>query len=120
MGDPTPALERIVEEGVRPRLQYLAGLVAEILGCAPSDGRVLRCVFSIQAQALSAVPNAIGTRLGFAPGPANAAAIAEHITAFSLGGLRGLASRTRKRRKPERGAGARARPGGGRVRTRSR
>jgi TetR/AcrR family transcriptional regulator, regulator of cefoperazone and chloramphenicol sensitivity len=117
MGDPTPALERIVEEGVRPRLQYLAGLVAEILGCPPSDGRVRRCVSSIQAQALAVVPNAIGARLGFAPAPADAEAIAEHITAFSLGGLRGLAGRTRKRGKRGRRASVPRRRGGSRART---
>jgi AcrR family transcriptional regulator len=97
MSDPTPALERLVEEGVRPRFQYLAELVAEILGCRPSDPRVLRSVSSIQAQALAVVPNAVAARLGFSPTQADAGAIAEHITAFSLGGLRGLASRARKR-----------------------
>jgi TetR/AcrR family transcriptional regulator, regulator of cefoperazone and chloramphenicol sensitivity len=120
MGDPTPALERIVEEGVRPRLRYLAEVVAGILGCPPSDGRVLRSVSSIQAQALAVVPNAIGARLGFAPTPADAEAIAEHVTAFSLGGLRGLASPARRGREPGPRAGVRARRGGGRARTRSR
>jgi TetR/AcrR family transcriptional regulator, regulator of cefoperazone and chloramphenicol sensitivity len=98
MGDPTPALERLVDEGVRPRFQYLGELVAAILGCPPSDPRVLRCVSSIQAQALAVVPNAIAARLGVSAVPADAAAIAEHITAFSLGGLRGFAARARKRR----------------------
>jgi AcrR family transcriptional regulator len=93
MGDPTPALDRLVEEGMRPRFQYVSELVAEILGCPPSDPRVLRCVSSVQAQALAVVPNAIAARLGFAPAPAEADAIAAHITAFSLGGMRGLASR---------------------------
>jgi len=96
MGDPTPALERLVEEGVRPRFQYLGELVAEILGCPSSDPRVLRCVSSIQAQALAVVPNAIAARLGVSAVPADAGAIAEHITAFSLGGLRGFAARARK------------------------
>jgi AcrR family transcriptional regulator len=97
MGDPTPALEQLVEEGVRPRFQYLGELVAEILGCPPSDPRVLRCVSSIQAQALAVVPNAIAARLGLAPAQADAEAMAAHITAFSLVGMRGLAFRARKR-----------------------
>jgi TetR/AcrR family transcriptional regulator, regulator of cefoperazone and chloramphenicol sensitivity len=96
MGDPTPALDRLVEEGVRPRFRYLGALVAEILGCRPSDPRVVRCVSSIQAQALAVVPNAIAVRLGYSPQPADAGAIAEHITAFSLGGLRGMAAQARR------------------------
>jgi AcrR family transcriptional regulator len=102
MADTTPALERIVEEGVRPRFQYLGEIVAEILGCPPSDSRVSRCASSIQAQALAAVPNAIAARLGLAPSPADADAIADHITAFSLGGMRGLGSRALERRKKAR------------------
>jgi AcrR family transcriptional regulator len=97
MGDPTPALDRLVEEGVRPRFRYLGAIVAEILGCPPSDPRVVRCVSSIQAQALAVVPNEVAARLGYSPAPADAGAIADHITAFSLGGMRGLVSRTRKR-----------------------
>jgi hypothetical protein len=57
----------------------------------------VRCVSSIQAQALAIVPNAIAVRLGYSPAPADAGAIAEHITAFSLGGMRGLAAKARKR-----------------------
>jgi AcrR family transcriptional regulator len=103
MNDPTPALERLDEEGVRPRVQYLGELVSLILGCPASDERVLRCVFSIQAQSLSAVPNPIAARLGFAPAKRDAGAIAGHITQFSLAGLRGMARRAttaRRRSRP--------------------
>jgi AcrR family transcriptional regulator len=50
MNDPTPALDAVVEQGVRPRIESLSALVAEIIGCDPSDPKVLRCVASIQAQ----------------------------------------------------------------------
>ncbi len=102
LNDPTPLLDRLVQQGVRPRVEYLSSLVAQILGCAVSDERVLRGVFSIQAQTLAAAPNPIARRLGFDPRPADAAAIAEHITRFSLAGIRALGNRRAARRRPAR------------------
>ena len=89
MNDPTPALDALVEQGVRPRVEYLAGLIAEIIGCAPTDQRVLRCVAGVQAQVLSYLPNPIAGRLGLLnkPTAANLRDIAEHITEFSLAGV---------------------------------
>ncbi len=93
LNDPTPALDELVRQGVRPRIAYLSTLVAQIIGCAASDARVRRCVFSIHSQTLGAMPNPIARRLGFDPRPADAAAIAQHITRFSLAGIRGLGHR---------------------------
>jgi AcrR family transcriptional regulator len=89
MTDPTPALDTLVEQGVRPRVEYLSGLIADIIGCAPTDQRVLRCVASVQSQTLSYLPNPIAARLGFAnkPTAANLRDIASHITEFSLAGI---------------------------------
>ena len=89
MNDPTPALDALVEQGVRPRVEYLAGLIAAIIRCDPADQRVLRCVASVQAQTLAYIPNPIGARLGLAnkPTAANLRAIADHIAEFSLAGV---------------------------------
>jgi TetR/AcrR family transcriptional regulator, regulator of cefoperazone and chloramphenicol sensitivity len=89
MHDPTPALDDLVEQGVRPRIEYLSSLIAEIIGCKPSDPRVLRCVASVQAQSLAYVPNPIADRLGltFKPTPAHIEEVAEHIAVFSLAGV---------------------------------
>jgi TetR/AcrR family transcriptional regulator, regulator of cefoperazone and chloramphenicol sensitivity len=89
MNDPTPALDTLIEQGVRPRVEYLAGLIAEIIGCAPTDQRVLRCVAGVQAQIISYLPNPIAARLGFMnkPTPANLDDIAEHVAEFSLAGV---------------------------------
>ena len=89
MNDPTPAFDTLVEQGVRPRVEYLAGLIAEIIGCAPTDQRVLRCVASVQTQMIAYLPNPIATRLGFAnkPTAANLGEIAGHIAEFSLAGI---------------------------------
>ncbi len=89
MTDPTPALDALVEQGVRPRVEYLSGLIGAIIGCDPSDQRVLRCVASVQAQTLAYMPNPIAARLGLAnkPTAANLADIADHIAEFSLAGV---------------------------------
>jgi AcrR family transcriptional regulator len=89
MNDPTPALDALVEQGVRPRVEYLSGLIGTIIGCDPADQRVLRCVASVQAQTLAYMPNPIAARLGLAnkPTPANLADIADHIADFSLAGV---------------------------------
>ncbi len=101
MSDPTPELDRLVALGVRPRLEYIAALVAEILGCAVSDQRVFRCVFSIHSQSVSVAANPVAARLGYAPTADDAEAIADHITRFSLAGIRALRlKRASGRRRP--------------------
>ena len=89
MNDPTPALDLLVEQGVRPRIEYLSGLIAEIIHCEPGDQQVLRCVAGIQSQFFTYLPNPIAARLGFTnkPTPANLQEIAEHIAEFSLAGV---------------------------------
>jgi AcrR family transcriptional regulator len=89
MHDPTPALDALVEQGVRPRVEFLSGLVAEMIDCDPSDPRVLRCVASIQSQSIAYLPNPIAARLGltFKPTPAHLDEVAEHIAEFSLAGV---------------------------------
>jgi AcrR family transcriptional regulator len=94
MSEPTGHLDRVIAEGVRPRLAYLSGIVSALIGCPPEDPRVLPCIFSVQSQAFATVPNPIGRRLGFAPTPADADRMAAHITRFSLGGIRAVAALT--------------------------
>src|SRR5262249_33902284 len=94
MNDPTPALDALVEQGVRPRVEYLSGVIAEILGCPPRDKRVLRCVASVQAQAVAYFPNPISARLGFGfkPTAAQIEEAAHHIATFSIAGVRAVAA----------------------------
>jgi AcrR family transcriptional regulator len=108
MSEPTPALDVLVEQGVRPRVEYLSGVIAGILGCDPKDRRVLRCVASVQAQAISYFPNPIAARLGFSfePTPENIEEAARHIATFSLAGVRAVGGSSptapRARRAPPR------------------
>jgi AcrR family transcriptional regulator len=102
MSDPTPALELVIEEGLRPRLAYLNKLIADLLGCSTRDVRVMRCMASVQSQCLSFVPNPVVARLypDFRITPREVAALADHIATFSLAGIRALARapRSGKRR----------------------
>lgn len=92
IADPTPALDALVDQGLRPRLEYLSRVVAELLECPPQDPRVMRSVVSIQAQSVAYLPNAIGARLGLKARltPAEIDEVARHIAAFSLAGIRAL------------------------------
>jgi AcrR family transcriptional regulator len=92
--DPTPALDALIEQGIRPRLDYLARLVADVIGCSPSDPRVRRSVASIQAQSIAYLPHPIAARVGFTLRPTTRAqvdAIAGHIAEFSIAGVRRIA-----------------------------
>jgi len=101
MTDPTPALDDLLDQGIRPRLEYLSALVAELIGCPPSDPRVKRSVASIQAQPISYLPHPIAERVGFSLPPKTRAqvdAIASHIADFSVAGVRRIARRNTRRR----------------------
>ena len=100
INEPTPALDLIVEQGLRPRIEYLSGVVSRIIGCGPGDPRVLRCVASVQSQVVSYFPNPIAQRLGFRfePTPANIDVAARHVAEFSIAGVRSVAAAARSRR----------------------
>ena len=100
ISDPTPAIDALVEEGVRPRIEYLSSVIARIMECDAKDRRVLRCVGSLQAQVLTYLRNPIAERLGFAfkPTKANIEELADHIATFSLAGIRAV-GRVEKRRR---------------------
>jgi AcrR family transcriptional regulator len=90
MSDPTPALDDIVEQGIRPRVKYLSGVVAGMIPCDLDDPRVLRCVGSIYGQQAVYMRNPIGDRLGlrFEATPEQIDEAVEHIARFSVGGVR--------------------------------
>jgi hypothetical protein len=92
--DPTPALDDLVEQGVRPRLEYLSGIIGRMIGCDPRDERVLRCVLSVQSQSIVfGRPNPVGERLGFSflPTAAQIDEAARHIADFSIAGIQAVA-----------------------------
>jgi AcrR family transcriptional regulator len=95
LSDPTPALDLVVEEVLRPRMAYLSGLIARLIGTTEDDPRVSRCLMSVQAQIHAlVVRNPIVDRLvpDRAITPDGVAGIAKHITRFSLAGVRAIAT----------------------------
>jgi AcrR family transcriptional regulator len=93
MSDPTPALAELAERGLRPRIAYLSSIIAELLGVPVSDPRVLLCTGSVQSQLVMAMWNPVAQQLYPGPPvtPRDVAAIVDHITRFSLAGIRELA-----------------------------
>jgi TetR/AcrR family transcriptional regulator, regulator of cefoperazone and chloramphenicol sensitivity len=93
LDDPTPALNLVVEQAIRPRLEYLSAVAAELIGCDPADQRVWHTVASIQGQCLIYLRNPIGTRLAsmWPATPLEIDAVADHIAEFSLAGIRAIA-----------------------------
>ncbi len=94
--DPSAALDAIVERAVRPRVDFLCGLVRELVGPQPTDGAIFDCVASVQAQCVMlALPNPIADRLrGRRQWTAEEIdQLADHISEFSLGGIRAIGRR---------------------------
>ena len=91
---PTPAMDALVEQAARPRLEYLASVVAEMTAGDPTDPTVLYCVGSIMSQTLMYIrKNPIAERLGFTftPTRANIEAASGRIATFSVAGVRAIA-----------------------------
>ena len=93
MSDPTPTLDAIVDQAIRPRVDDLMEMVAGILQCELDDPRVSQCVASIHAQWMLFVPNPIASRFRakLQLRADDAPTLAEHITRFSLAGIHALA-----------------------------
>ena len=94
--DPTPAAAWIVDHVMRPRLRYLASVVAELLDLPPADIRVFRCAMSVHTQCLACMPHPFRALIvkdwNVEPlSPSEIDASVDHIAAFSLAGIRAIA-----------------------------
>jgi TetR/AcrR family transcriptional regulator, regulator of cefoperazone and chloramphenicol sensitivity len=92
MADPTPVLDLVIDQVLRPRIEYLTGIVADILGARRDEIRVIRCVHSLQSQIHGLMRNPVARRIApeFFTDPAAMSAWADHIANFSLAGIRAL------------------------------
>jgi AcrR family transcriptional regulator len=99
MARPTAVAPRIGRLAIRPRIQYLATVIAELMGSGPTDPRVLECVGSVHGLCL------IYARMGELPEPLRAAIIevpwagamdvdaaVAHVLTFSLAGIAAIRS----------------------------
>jgi len=90
---PTEALDQVMTQVVKPRLEYLFGVVGAVMQLPPSDVRVIRCVGSLQMQCFMAarrMPTPLERTFG--PMTRDIEGTAAHIAEFSLGGMRAMAA----------------------------
>ena len=94
---PTAAAALIGREAIAPRILYLGGIVAELLGTRPTDPRVGRCVGSVHGLCLgyarmTRAPAAFREAVPQLARPEglDLEAQIEHVVAFSLAGLRAI------------------------------
>jgi AcrR family transcriptional regulator len=91
LADPSPVLDTLVQDHIRPQASILGGIIAELIGPDPPQDRVMRYTFSIMGQCFYygyAWP--IASRL-YPMNPGDTGIIevlAEHIADFSLYGLK--------------------------------
>ena len=83
MNDPTPMLDAIARRVMRPRLSYLCKIVGELMDRPPADRAVILSAASVQAQCLMAKQTPMASMPGIDE-------LADHITRFSLAGIREL------------------------------
>jgi AcrR family transcriptional regulator len=95
LSDPTPALDLVVKDVLRPRMAYLSSIIAALIGSPEDDPRVTRCLMSVHAQIQALlVKNPVVDRLSpFGPVTTDSVdALARHISRFSLAGIRAMAA----------------------------
>jgi len=99
IADPSPFLDRVVDEMIRPLYQQLTGIVDELIGPDAPEDAVRLAAMSILGQCLfyrNSRP--VVSRLHHGPFDAvRIGEIAEHITSFSLRALVGAGIECRKR-----------------------
>jgi TetR/AcrR family transcriptional regulator, regulator of cefoperazone and chloramphenicol sensitivity len=90
LSDPTPALDMVAEDVLKPRTAYLCGIIGELIHSPADSPQVMRCALSVQSQFNSMLwSQAVARMMHVADIPAPTLdEIAEHITQFSLGGIR--------------------------------
>jgi TetR/AcrR family transcriptional regulator, regulator of cefoperazone and chloramphenicol sensitivity len=96
--EPTAALDRIIEEFVRPRYERLQVIVRELAGGGAPEEKIQRCAQSIVGQCMYYhYGRRVLARLRSPDEEAtfDAERLADHITEFSLGAVRHLAISTR-------------------------
>jgi AcrR family transcriptional regulator len=92
MADPTPALGVVAQEVLKPRMLYLCGVIAEIVGRQADDPVVVRCALSVTSQFNSLLwTKSVGELLNSpAAVPDDVKQIGEHIARFCVGGIRNV------------------------------
>jgi len=98
MAEPTPALDLIIEKGIRPAGERLMKLVSEVLGVPVDDPRVFQGVGAIQGLCLwyrtsRTVAERMFPDLKFTPERIDS--MAQFVADFTLAGMRALVQNSR-------------------------
>lgn len=107
MASPTGLLAGVIQDSVEPILRGLISVVRELLGEEASEGQVQLCLMSIRAQCFGPLLRErhrkmdASTRQLPGPGPdmEDVGALAEHVTRFSLAGVREIRRLTEEGRR---------------------
>jgi AcrR family transcriptional regulator len=92
--DPTGLAIKYVHQAIMPRIEYLIGVVRDLIGEGAPPDRIGRCVTSIQSQCLFYLPDPLKSMIRPGWQPTTDEEIretAEHIAEFSLAGIRAMA-----------------------------
>lgn len=95
MIEPTGVLDMMIEKSIRPQFELLCGIVAEMLSVPVETPPTYLCAASVLGQCLHYHhTREVTTRLcpGFYNDPGVGSELTEHIMAFSLHAIRGVAS----------------------------
>lgn len=100
MANPTGLLAKAIQESVEPIFKGFALLVCELLGKEPHDPEVQLCAMSIRAQCFGPLLHARQRKTnqglpctGIEPLLEDVKHLADHVTRFSLAGIRALRDR---------------------------
>jgi TetR/AcrR family transcriptional regulator, regulator of cefoperazone and chloramphenicol sensitivity len=101
--DPTEAFDEVIRDVIEPRHRYLSGIVASLSSLPVDDLRVTRAVASIQGQCfLFARPLPRKLPASWRAGLRDLDGTIDHVTAFSLAGIRGMKNGRREGTKSRR------------------
>jgi AcrR family transcriptional regulator len=92
LGNPTAALKDVVKETIRPQRKRLVEIVREIMGPGSPDDRADLCAMSVINQCLAIGLN-MPAREQFLDRNPDVEAIADHITRFSIAGIREISGK---------------------------
>ena len=98
MANPTGLLTHVIREAKRPLFLGLAAIVRELLGTKANEEQVHLCLMSIHAQCFGPLMHERHVKMGSGNGlppaldsiPWDVEMLTEHITRFSLAGIRGI------------------------------
>ena len=92
MERPTDVLELVMQQVLKPRIEYLSGVIGAIMGLPADDPNVTRCVSSLQVQCLVAARPIPKPILKSFPIQSDVETMVNHIVEFSLGGMKAIAA----------------------------